>query len=284
MTDFQPAPQPAPLTPPRGWFPLGTHAGRRGPLQFSDQKDDAGLPLWERRALPPVASPLNWWRTLVVLGAAIASLIITLAAAAVLAAVGVTLGSGTAWINGVVVAALIVQPLVTLGAVAICLAAFRSPPAGVGVRRAAHRLRGLAWQLPAAVALFLGLDVVTSAVVGETNQPTSLLSFADAGLGGAIAVTVGAALLAPLWEELVFRGVLYGALRRRLGIPLSVAISAVAFALSHLAPTELPFLLAAGVLLALLRERYLSLWPGIVLHAAINGIASAGLIATVLNP
>ncbi|MFS0885224.1 hypothetical protein [Aeromicrobium sp. 179-A 4D2 NHS] len=44
--------------PPSGWYPFGTHAGwdtgEVPVMEFSEQTDDAGMPLWER----PFARPL----------------------------------------------------------------------------------------------------------------------------------------------------------------------------------------------------------------------------------
>lgn len=34
--------------PPRGWFAFGTHVDIPGPLVFSEETDEAGMPLWER--------------------------------------------------------------------------------------------------------------------------------------------------------------------------------------------------------------------------------------------
>lgn len=34
--------------PPEGWFNFGTHVDHDGPIEFSDEKDDAGMPKWER--------------------------------------------------------------------------------------------------------------------------------------------------------------------------------------------------------------------------------------------
>lgn len=34
--------------PPEGWSTFGTHVYVPGPLEFSDEEDDAGMPLWER--------------------------------------------------------------------------------------------------------------------------------------------------------------------------------------------------------------------------------------------
>lgn len=43
------------MTPPDGWFALGTHAGSPVALEFSGAAGDDGMPLWER----PPAAPSN---------------------------------------------------------------------------------------------------------------------------------------------------------------------------------------------------------------------------------
>jgi hypothetical protein len=40
------------VEPPEGWFIFGTHVDTPGPLEFSEELDEGGLPRWER----PVAS------------------------------------------------------------------------------------------------------------------------------------------------------------------------------------------------------------------------------------
>ncbi len=36
--------------PPPGWFRFGHHIDIPGPLEFSTEQDDGGMPLWERPA------------------------------------------------------------------------------------------------------------------------------------------------------------------------------------------------------------------------------------------
>jgi uncharacterized protein len=81
--------------------------------------------------------------------------------------------------------------------------------------------------------------------------------------------------VAPFMEELFFRGFLYPALARPLGIAASVVITALTFALIHssqLASAWAPLLLlfVVGVVLTLLRVRTGSVIPSFVLHAAYN--------------
>lgn len=81
-----------------------------------------------------------------------------------------------------------------------------------------------------------------------------------------------AAVAAPIVEETMFRGLLYPALRGKLGVWGAAALSAAIFSGVH--PTLpggfLP-IWAIGFALALLYERHGSLLPGIVLHGLHNG-------------
>src|SRR5262249_20915222 len=88
-----------------------------------------------------------------------------------------------------------------------------------------------------------------------------------------LALLVAAAVLAPMLEELFFRGLLYGALRRRFGIPVGVVASAAVFSLLH---PQLPLgflsIFVLGAVFAVLYEWRQSLVPGMVMHAINNGI------------
>lgn len=88
-----------------------------------------------------------------------------------------------------------------------------------------------------------------------------------------VAVLVLVAGLVPLAEELLFRGMLYGLLRRRFGATVTILASAAIFAVLHLIPIIFPALFILGVLLALLRTWSKSVWPCIVLHALQNAFA-----------
>lgn len=74
-------------------------------------------------------------------------------------------------------------------------------------------------------------------------------------------------LLAPVVEELVFRGLLYRAWERRWGWPRAAVLTSIAFALVH--PYVVPQFFASLIMICLLR-RTGSLQACIVCHAAMN--------------
>lgn len=77
-------------------------------------------------------------------------------------------------------------------------------------------------------------------------------------------------IMAPLTEELLYRGVILTGFLRRYGVGRAVVYAAVLFALSHLNPYQLPAGLAMGLLLGWVLLRTGSLWPCLLLHAAFN--------------
>jgi membrane protease YdiL (CAAX protease family) len=86
-------------------------------------------------------------------------------------------------------------------------------------------------------------------------------------------------VLAPIAEEILFRGVLFRFLRGRLTFLPAACLSAVPCAVLHLSPMELPWLMAMGLVYAYLAEQSRSLYPGMVLHCLTNGLATIALVA-----
>ncbi len=81
-------------------------------------------------------------------------------------------------------------------------------------------------------------------------------------------------ILAPLVEELFFRGWLFGSLRARFSAVVTILATAVLFAIVHMDPTGLyPIaVLAPGLVLSVIRERTGSVKPAVMAHALYNGV------------
>jgi membrane protease YdiL (CAAX protease family) len=81
------------------------------------------------------------------------------------------------------------------------------------------------------------------------------------------------AVLAPLVEELVFRGLLYGWLAGRWGKNVGWIVSSLAFAAAHTEPAHIVLVLPLGLLFGWLRQRTDSLLPSLAAHIANNSLA-----------
>ncbi len=87
------------------------------------------------------------------------------------------------------------------------------------------------------------------------------------------------AFLAPVVEELIFRGLGFSLLER-FGRWTAVVVVGIAFGLAHGLVDALPLLAAFGCGLAWLRSKTGSVYPGMVLHGIFNSIALVVAVAT----
>ena len=93
-------------------------------------------------------------------------------------------------------------------------------------------------------------------------------------------ILLRACLLAPLAEELLFRGALFGWLRRRLPAVGTIALTAALFAGTHMMPLLLPVTFLFGVAAGWVRERTGSALPFFAMHVLNNVLMLA--VASVL--
>jgi membrane protease YdiL (CAAX protease family) len=92
-------------------------------------------------------------------------------------------------------------------------------------------------------------------------------------LGAPVAFLAAGVLLAPIAEEIFFRGFLFPGLRQRYGSIKAMLISAAIFAGFHLQLAALIPTFLLGCVLAYTYQRSNSIWPGTILHFTINGLA-----------
>jgi membrane protease YdiL (CAAX protease family) len=77
-------------------------------------------------------------------------------------------------------------------------------------------------------------------------------------------------VIAPLCEEIIFRGLLWGALDRRWGQWVAMVVTTLVFALAHLEFTRAPLLVVVAIPLALARWYSGGLLASIVAHQVTN--------------
>lgn len=94
-------------------------------------------------------------------------------------------------------------------------------------------------------------------------------------------IFVLAAVAAPFFEELFFRGALYHSFEAKWGLRLGVILSAVVFALVHPFPFDFLPILALGSVFAVLAHQRGSLLPSMVAHALNNTMSFIMLLILV---
>ena len=136
------------------------------------------------------------------------------------------------------------------------------------------RVRSLAaLGVRAASARWLLVGLAYAVLTGDHSNPQANLTGAATGTGWELAgLLLTGAVLVPVAEELLFRGVGFGSLRRH-GVVIATIVSAVLFGLAHGLNAVLPAAVVLGVINALLYERSRSIWPSVMSHATNNALA-----------
>jgi membrane protease YdiL (CAAX protease family) len=151
----------------------------------------------------------------------------------------------------------------------------RNPLDLFGLREVAWKqtLRAACYGLVAALPAIYFIHTLSSQLMGQDAQPQPLLEFLakQAGLHDRLLLILTAIVLAPISEELIFRGYIFGVLRRYTGRWWAMAISALVFAAIHAHLPSLAGLFMLAVALTLVYESAGSLWAPILMHALFNG-------------
>jgi membrane protease YdiL (CAAX protease family) len=92
---------------------------------------------------------------------------------------------------------------------------------------------------------------------------------------------VAGIIVAPVVEELFFRGFVFAGLRGRYGWLKAALVSSALFAVIHLQPLAIPPVFILGFVFAVLYQRSGSIWPAILMHLFTNalGLGAAYLAA-----
>lgn len=132
---------------------------------------------------------------------------------------------------------------------------------------------------PAGLVVYLALSIALVFVASSVIPWFDIIQAQDVGFNNLIwryeyiLAFVALVVLVPIAEEVLFRGYLYGKMRKVAPIWLSVILTSVLFGAVHGAWNLAVDMFALGVVLSLLREMTGRLWAPILLHMLKNAIA-----------
>lgn len=131
------------------------------------------------------------------------------------------------------------------------------------------------------VLAVIGITICLSVALNNIISMSPLVSVSeeyqnasDAFYGSTIWLELlGSALITPFLEELLHRGVVYGRLRRMMGMWPAVVVSALIFAGLHFNIVQFIYAFLLGLVFALFVEKTGHLYPAVIAHIVANGIA-----------
>jgi membrane protease YdiL (CAAX protease family) len=114
--------------------------------------------------------------------------------------------------------------------------------------------------------------MVYAAIVGDNANAAVGQAFSgiSASWPWALTVLVCVAFIVPICEEILYRGLLWGALEQRWGKVIAATVSTVVFAAAHFELYRAPLLLIVAIPIALARYFANGLLASIVAHQANN--------------
>lgn len=127
-------------------------------------------------------------------------------------------------------------------------------------------------------ALYLPLYWFTSYTSDDVSGPANNLAEKASTFGGKLALFAVVAVLVPIVEELLFRGLLLRSLERRIGSWWAVIVTTSFFAITHFQGLQTPVLFLFGLLAGWLAVRTGRLGASICAHVAFNATALVFLL------
>lgn len=112
----------------------------------------------------------------------------------------------------------------------------------------------------------------------QSSQPIVQTLANDPSISMRLAIILTAVVVAPFAEEFLFRGFLYGVIRKAGGRICAILTTSVLFAAIHLSLPAIPGLIVLAVALALAYELTGTLWVPIFMHAIFNGLSVAVIL------
>jgi uncharacterized protein len=149
----------------------------------------------------------------------------------------------------------------------------------LGIRRFEGKDMAMGCGLLIAIYIIVIINNLIMLALGVVTQAETIFDLLGNLESPVLFVVVGV-ILAPVLEELFFRGFVFKGFREKYGWKAALVISSAIFSLFHLqVATLLPMFLLGG-LFAYLYQRTESVFPGMIMHFLVNAFGMCGLLVT----
>ena len=114
----------------------------------------------------------------------------------------------------------------------------------------------------------LGISIATflNMIIFKLILPTTSISLPI------IVSVISTGIIGPIYEEILFRYVLYNRLKNKYSIKRSILITTIIFALIHLSPIKIAYAFILGLIINISYERHNNILAPILIHISANTI------------
>ncbi len=129
--------------------------------------------------------------------------------------------------------------------------------------------------LPVFYIAILVLSIVASTILGDDvmNQSQAIGFAATNDIGGLVVIFVALIIVAPLFEEMMMRGFLFGKLRHYVSLWPAAILVSLLFALAHGQVNVGIMTFVLSMFACRMREKTGVIWAGLFLHMTVNLVA-----------
>ena len=138
----------------------------------------------------------------------------------------------------------------------------------------------LGWCCCLPVLISLNIILKYFKLSGVSTNPVLMGMHEATGQSNVLALTLLfllTAILAPIYEEILFRGILFNYLKSKKSLLYAIIVSTASFAFIHIDPNVFWQLFTLGLCFAILTDKYESILPSIVTHSLWNGITMVSI-------
>lgn len=166
--------------------------------------------------------------------------------------------------------------MLSFGLLLICLRPYAKTLFQTERFKQAPSLKTILWALLYNMFAVAGTNLFVRAFFPEWLELAP--SFAPSSSWDYLLLPIAIAIIVPLEEELVFRGILLGSYERLFSPRRAFLIVSVLFAMVHVVPAQVLILLPTCFIITRAVQFSNSIWTGILIHMAINGLASIAML------
>ena len=112
------------------------------------------------------------------------------------------------------------------------------------------------------IALATLLNMIIFLIIPSSNQVTI----------PAFLAIISSGIIGPIYEEILFRYLLYNRLKKKYSIKKSILITTIIFALIHISPIKIIYAFILGLILNIAYEKYHNIIATILIHISANTI------------
>lgn len=201
--------------------------------------------------------------------------IVAIIGAVTFASVAQNMGGFWSSSNGRLFSNVWVQDALMILGVLVCLYLRGQKLAAISLVR--PKVTTLPWAVLAGGVLYIIMDialVVMNLVFSSGVKEQSVASYMHVGDSAAqiVFILISMAVVAPVAEEMLFRGLLYHSMRNGMHTQVAMLITNLIFGLSHLDMQRALPLALGGYLLNLLMHKHGSLWSAVIAHGTWNAL------------